>query len=227
MPGRNVIRPNGLYAICDAGLLFRRGTPLPDFARGLLAAGIETVQWRCKDGTPQQVLAGAAVLREIFAGSDCRLIMNDRVDLALLAGFDGVHLGQGDLSPEDARRVLHAAGTLQSRSGRRDAEFTMGISTHTEEQARLADCGEADYIAVGPVFATGSKADAAAVVGLEGVRRARALTAKPLVAIGGITRENAAQVRAAGADAIAVISGLLVPGEAVEKVARDFLAIFR
>jgi thiamine-phosphate pyrophosphorylase len=140
--------------------------------------------------------------------------MNDRADLAVLAGWDGVHVGQGDLSPEDARRVV-GAGRL------------IGVSTHTDEQVRLAEVNCGDYVAVGPVFATGTKADAEPVIGLEGVRRARALTTKPLVAIGGVTRANARSVIDAGADSVAVISALLVEGEPVEKVARDFLELLR
>jgi thiamine-phosphate pyrophosphorylase len=103
----------------------------------------------------------------------------------------------------------------------------VGVSTHTEAQVIAADAGCADYIALGPVFATGTKLDASPVVGLDFVRRARALTTKPLVAIGGITRANARSVIEAGADSVAVISGLLVAGETVEKVARDFLEILR
>ncbi len=101
------------------------------------------------------------------------------------------------------------------------------MSTHTDEQVRAADRSDADYIAVGPIFATGTKADASPVVGLDAVRRARALTQKPLVAIGGITRANARVVIDAGADSVAVISGLLPPGEPTEKVARDFLDLLR
>ncbi len=138
--------------------------------------------------------------------------MNDWADLAVLAGFGGVHVGQGDLSPEDARRVV-------------GVERWVGVSTHTEEQVRVADATSADYVAVGPVFATGTKVDAEPVIGLEGVRRARALTTKPIVAIGGITRANARSVIDAGADSVAVISGLFVDGETVEKVAGDFLEI--
>jgi thiamine-phosphate pyrophosphorylase len=163
-------------------------------------------------GSPQEVLAGAAVLREVFAETECRLIMNDRADLAVLAGFDGVHVGQGDLLPEDAKAVV-GAGRI------------VGVSTHTEAQVVAAELSCADYVAIGPVFATGTKADAESVVGLEGVRRARALTTKPLVAIGGITRANARSVVDAGADSVAVISGLFVDGESVEAVARDFLEI--
>jgi thiamine-phosphate pyrophosphorylase len=103
----------------------------------------------------------------------------------------------------------------------------VGVSTHTEEQVRVADLSCADYVAVGPVFATGTKVDAEPVIGLEGVRRARRLTKKPIVAIGGITRANARSVIDAGADSVAVISALLVEGETVEKVARDFLEILR
>jgi thiamine-phosphate pyrophosphorylase len=142
------------------------------------------------------------------------LILNDRADLALLAELDGVHVGHGDLLPEDARRV---AG----------AERIVGVSTHTEAQIRAADASCADYVAIGPVFATATKADTEPVVGLEGVRRARALTTKPLVAIGGITRANARSAIEAGADSVAVISGLLADGEGVEQVARDFLELLR
>jgi len=152
------------------------------------------------------------VISGVFAGVECRLILNDRADLAVLAEFDGVHLGHGDLSPDDARRVVGAGRWV-------------GTSTHTEEQVRAAELSCADYVAVGPVFATGTKVDAEPVIGLEGVRRARALTRKPLVAIGGITRANARNVVEAGADSVAVISALFAEGESVEKVARDFIEI--
>jgi thiamine-phosphate pyrophosphorylase len=101
----------------------------------------------------------------------------------------------------------------------------IGVSTHTDEQVQVAEASRADYVAIGPVFATGTKANAAPVVGLEGVRRARALTSKPLVAIGGITRENARSVIEAGANSVAVIGGLFGDGEPVEKVVRDFMEI--
>ncbi len=216
-----------LYVIADAEVLRRRGMALRAFALELRAGGVGLVQWRDKGGSPQEVLAGAAVLREVFEretphdsdggaveimGHPVRLIMNDRADLAALAGFGGVHVGQGDLSPEDARRVV-------------GQDMWVGVSTHTEEQVRVAELSRADYVAVGPVFATGTKLDAEPVIGLEGVRRARALTTKPIVAIGGITRENARSVVDSGADSVAVISGLLVEGETVAKVVGDFLRI--
>ena len=103
----------------------------------------------------------------------------------------------------------------------------IGVSTHRDEQVVTADVGEADYIAVGPVFVTATKLNAEPVVGLEGVRRARALTRKPLVAIGGITLGNARSVIDAGADSVAVIGGLFVPGRSVREVAEDFLEILR
>ena len=132
-----------LYAIADAGVLAGRGVSLEEFAHGLGAAGAELVQYRDKDGSPQEVLRGAAVLRKAMAGSGCRLIFNDRADLAVLADFDGVHVGQGDLSPEDALRVVGPGREV-------------GLSTHTDEQVRTAEQSCANYVAIGPVFATGA-----------------------------------------------------------------------
>jgi thiamine-phosphate pyrophosphorylase len=203
-----------LYAIVDAGVLAARGTAFEAFARGLRQAGVMLVQYRDKDGSPQQMLAAAKVLRDVFSGTDCKLIMNDRADLCMLANFDGVHVGQEDLSPENVRRIIGATRMI-------------GSSTHNEAQLHRADASCADYLAIGPVFGTGTKVDPDPVVGLEGVRMARELTQKPLVAIGGITRENARSVIDAGADAVAVISGLLLHGESVEQVARDFLELLR
>jgi thiamine-phosphate pyrophosphorylase len=203
-----------LYAIVDAEMLATRSVALADFARDLHAAGVGLLQYRDKNGSPQEILRATAILRETMSGSKCRLIMNDRADLALLANFDGVHVGQGDLSPTDARRVVGPARIV-------------GVSTHTPEQARIADQSSADYIAIGPVFATGTKLNPEPVVGLEGVRRARTLTRKPLVAIGGITRANARSVIEAGADSIAVISSLFAADESPAQVARDFLARLR
>jgi thiamine-phosphate pyrophosphorylase len=203
-----------LYPIVDEGALRMRGVALGRVAEDLKAVGVQLLQYRNKVGEPASILRFGAVVWEIFAGTGCRLMMNDRADLAVLAGFGGVHVGQGDLSPEDARRVV-------------GSERWVGVSTHNDEQVRAADETSADYIAVGPVFATGTKVDAEPVIGLEGVRRARALTKKPVVAIGGITRGNAKSVIDAGADSVAVISALFVEGETVEKVARDFLEILR
>jgi thiamine-phosphate pyrophosphorylase len=203
-----------LYPIVDEELLQVHAGALARFCEDLKAAGAQLVQYRNKVGEAASILRAAAVVWEVFAGTGCCLIMNDRADLAMLSGFTGVHVGQGDLSPEDARRVV-------------GVDRWVGVSTHNDEQVRIANETSVDYIAVGPVFATGTKVNAEPVIGLEGVRRARALTKKPIVGIGGITRANARGVIDAGADSVAVISGLIVEGETVEKVARDFLEILR
>jgi thiamine-phosphate pyrophosphorylase len=203
-----------LYPILDAGVIETRGVSVMTFANELRAAGATLLQYRDKSSGPQSILRNAKVIVDAFKGTGAILIMNDRADLAALARWDGVHVGQGDLLPDDARKVLGNGKVI-------------GLSTHTEAQVIAADASVADYVAIGPVFATGTKLDASPVVGLEGVRRARALTRKPLVAIGGITRENARSVIDAGADSVAVISGLFVQGETVEKVARDFLELLR
>jgi thiamine-phosphate pyrophosphorylase len=203
-----------LYPIVDEGVLSLRGLETHRFVNALKAAGVGLLQYRNKTGAPQEILRTAAAIRIAMAGGKCRLILNDRADLAALIGWDGVHVGQDDLSPEDARRVVGAEGWV-------------GISTHSEEQVRLAELSCADYVAVGPVFATGTKRDAEPVIGLAGVTLARALTKKPLVAIGGVTRANARSVIEAGADSVAVISALIDEKESVEKVARDFLDVLR
>jgi thiamine-phosphate pyrophosphorylase len=203
-----------LYPIIDAGVLQSRELDLRAFATELSQAGVTLAQWRRKQGSPQEILAGAAIIQQAFAATKCRLIMNDRADLAVLAEFVGVHVGQGDFAPEDARRIV-------------GHDRWVGVSTHTDQQVEIATQTTADYIAIGPIFATGTKLDASPVVGLEGLRRARALTSKPIVAIGGITRENARSVIDAGADSVAVISGLLAAGESIQKVAEDFLALLR
>jgi thiamine-phosphate pyrophosphorylase len=129
-------------------------------------------------------------------GKFAKLIMNDRADLCLAAEFDGVHVGQEDLSPAGARKMIGSS-------------LLLGVSTHNPGQLAEAEGTTADYLAIGPVFATGSKANPDPVIGLEGVRQARGLTRKPLAAIGGISRTNCREVIAAGADAVAVISDLL------------------
>src|ERR1700733_7957340 len=198
-----------LYPIVDDEMLRLHQIAAGRVAEELKAAGVSLLQYRNKVGGPNAILRDSAVIWEVFAGTDCRLILNDRADLVVLAGFGGVHVGQGDLSPEDARRVVGAGRWV-------------GVSTHSDEQVRIADATSADYMAVGPVFAPGTKVDAEPVIGLEGVRRARALTKKPLVAIGGITRANARSVIDAGADSVAVISDLI---RDPRKSAEEFLRI--
>ena len=202
-----------LYAIADRAALDARGMSVAEFAREMAEAGVGLLQYRDKVGAPNEVLRAAKEIAAEFGGRECLLILNDRVDVALLAGW-GVHVGHLDLAPGDVRKVL-GAGRL------------IGVSTHNESQVMEADASAADYVAIGPVFATTSKTDTEPVVGLEGVRRARALTRKPLVAIGGITLENAQSVIEAGADSVAVIGALLAADERPGKIAKDFLEILR
>jgi thiamine-phosphate pyrophosphorylase len=141
-------------------------------------------------------------------GGSVKQMMNDRADICLAAGFDGVHVGQEDLSPQGARKVI-------------GEKLWLGVSTHNAEQILEADKTSADYLAIGPVFSTASKVNPDPVVGLEGVRRARALTRKPLVAIGGINRANCRSVIEAGADSVAVISDLIrEPRKSAEEILR-------
>jgi thiamine-phosphate pyrophosphorylase len=193
------------YPILDAGLLLRAGLSIESFAQQLREAGIRFLQYRDKEASDALLLQRAAILRRIFSSSDSCLILNDRVQLVLSAGYDGVHVGQDDLSPAQARALL-------------GPEIMVGISTHGEGQLVSTADSPVDYVAIGPVFATSSKQVPDPVVGLEGVRAARAITDKPLVAIGGITRANCAAVMEAGADSVAVISDLIPrPGTSVEE----------
>lgn len=198
-----------LYAILDASC-FKGAEDLFQTAEKLFAAGVTLLQYRNKSDNCREMLDNARELRRRLPGS-VKLIMNDRVDLALVADFDGVHVGQDDLSPEGARKVI---GT----------NLWLGVSTHNPEQVIEADKTSADYIAIGPVFATSSKANPDPVVGLEGIQQARNLTRKPLVAIGGITRANCRSVIEAGADSVAVISDLV---HEPQKSAEEFLRILR
>jgi thiamine-phosphate pyrophosphorylase len=193
----------------DAGF-FSSTEDLLFFAEELVAGGCTLLQYRNKSGNARQMLDQARELKQRL-GSTVKLIMNDRADLALVAEFDGVHVGQDDLLPESVRGIIGPARWL-------------GVSTHNPEQLAEADKTSADYLAIGPVFATSSKEQPDPVVGLEGVRRARELTRKPLVAIGGITRANAASVIEAGADSVAVISDLL---REPHKSAEEFFRVLR
>jgi thiamine-phosphate pyrophosphorylase len=183
-----------IYPILDRAC-FADEAALFAAARSLVGVACEWMQYRNKNGSAREMLSEARELRRIV-GRDIVLIMNDRADLALAAGFDGVHVGQDDLPVESARKVV-------------GPKLIVGASTHNPEQLRLADQTSTDYLAIGPVFATVSKANPDPVIGLEGVRAARALTRKPLVAIGGIAVTNARSVIEAGADSLALISALV------------------
>ena len=209
MPG--ALRLPRLYAILDIACFaphLRTTEAVVKYAHDLAAGGVTLLQYRNKVGTTRDMLDHAREIRRAL-GDGVTLIMNDRADICIGADFQGVHVGQTDLSPQGARTVIGDAGIL-------------GVSTHNLEQLKEADAGPADYIAYGPVFTTSSKQNPDPVVGIDGIRAARAATHKPLVAIGGITRTNARSVIEAGADSVAVISDLL---SAPAKVAEEFLRL--
>jgi thiamine-phosphate pyrophosphorylase len=204
-----VISVPRLYPIVHAAF-FSTTEELAAFATELVAGGCTLLQYRNKSGNARVMLEQARELKRRL-GENVKLIMNDRADLCLVAEFDGVHVGQEDLSPESVRGII-------------GPDCWLGVSTHNPEQMHEADRTSADYLAIGPVFSTSSKERPDPVVGLEGVRRARQLTRKPLVAIGGITRANTASVIEAGADAVAVISDLL---REPRKSAEEFFRVLR
>lgn len=182
------------YAILDPSQTLER--PILEVCDILLAAGVRLIQYRDKRATSRTLCEHCMELARRTRAAGARFIVNDRADIALASGADGVHVGQDDLPLELARKVMGAGKWV-------------GYSTHSLEQIALANQTSADYIAYGPVFSTSSKENPDPVVGIEGLRRARAATSKPLVAIGGITLANVPEVLAAGADSVAVISDLL------------------
>lgn len=188
-----------VYAIVDASLAGGREL---EIAEDLAGAGVSLIQFRDKKATARRLFEACSMLAARLRGR-ARFIVNDRADIAALCDAGGVHVGQEDLGVEDARAICGAGRWV-------------GISTHDLEQFGAALTTSAYYLAVGPVFATTSKENPDPVVGVEFVARARSMTQKPIVAIGGITLENAESVYRAGADSIAVIRDLMAarnPGE--------------
>jgi thiamine-phosphate pyrophosphorylase len=197
-----------LYPILDAAL--EAEETLASSIEALAQAGCRLVQLRAKDLRDVELHRWAETASRAAREAGIRLVINDRVDVALLVGADGVHLGQEDLSPESARKVLGDGAIL-------------GLSTHDVAQARRADREPVDYVAIGPVFETSTKPTRDRALGVEGVEEVRAVVDKPLVAIGGITLERAAPLYRAGVDGVAVISALKIPGRSLESVAREWL----
>ena len=204
-----------LYAILDASPEFAGPSKFSilEIAERLADAGVELFQYRDKQGSARKIQETSAALVERLAAAagGARLIVNDRADVAAIVGAGGVHVGQEDLPVEAARKICGGA-------------VWVGVSTHNLEQLRAADATSADYIAVGPIFPTGTKVNPDPVVGLEFLRAARSITRKPLVAIGGITVESASDVYRAGADSVAVIRDLMAAEDPAGK-AREYLAI--
>ena len=197
-----------LYSITDARL---SGLSHAEQVARLSEGGATFVQLREKHLSPREFYSAAADALDVARAHQVWLIINDRVDIALALGADGVHLGQDDLPPLAARELLGERAII-------------GFSTHSVEQAIEAAQMPVDYIAIGPIFNTFSKENPDALVGLDGLRRVRqAIGALPLVAIGGITQETAREVLAAGADSIAVISLLLKEPAKIAQQTQDIL----
>jgi len=187
-----------IYPLTDRKLA--GSAPIGEIIRALCSGGARLIQLREKGSTAREFLETA--LEAVAAARACgaRLLVNDRVDIACLADADGAHLGDKDFPPSEARLLLGPKAII-------------GISCHSLEDVEAATGEPVDYIAVGSVFPTDTKVLRFPVVGTEMIRQARTLSSLPIVAIGGITRDNAAEVIAAGADGIALISELMVPGE--------------
>lgn len=181
--------------------------PETECAEKLAAAGVRLLQYRNKQASARELFESSKRLSSLLIPRGVNFVVNDRADVAVAAGAAGVHVGQEDLGAEAARSVI-GDGKL------------LGVSTHNLEQFKDAAETSADYIAVGPVFSTSTKANPDPVVGIELIHQVRSLTDKPIVAIGGITLERAADVIRAGADSVAVISDILLAPDPAQQVRR-------
>lgn len=198
-----------LYAIIDPAQAGGRASD--EVCEALLAAGVRLIQYRDKRSSAREIFENGSRLAERVRLAQGLFILNDRADMARAVGADGVHVGQDDLPVELARQVV-------------GPDRWVGCSTHSLAQIEEADRSSADHLAFGPVFQTPSKEKPDPVVGLAGLREARKATAKPLVAIGGITAENARSVIEAGADAVAVIHDLMAAPDIATR-ARELLRV--
>jgi thiamine-phosphate pyrophosphorylase len=194
-----------LYVITDQKL--SRGRTLLRVAAEAISGGADIIQLREKDCPGKEMFARACVIRELTRDRGVTFIVNDRLDIALASGADGVHLGQADLPLTVARKIA-------------PADFLIGVTVHTVDDAVNAELDGADYVAISPVYATRSKDDAGAPCGLVMVGKVRTAVSVPVIGIGGITRDNAGEVIAAGADGVAVISAV-VSADDIAGAARD------
>jgi len=197
-----------LYAIIHTAWLRR---PELTFAAMMAESGVKLIQYRNKQISSRELFRVLQTLATQLVPRGIRLIVNDRPDIATLTGAGGVHVGQEDLPVERARAICGATSWV-------------GVSTHNLEQVREADSTSADYMAIGPIFSTTTKQKPEPVVGIEFIRRARAITRKPLVAIGGITLERAEEIFRAGADSIAVAQDLFTASDPAAR-AREYLEL--
>src|SRR6266850_7565731 len=182
-----------LYVVLDAALLT---IPETDCAQKLADAGVRLLQYRNKSASSRELFEASRRLSSRLVPQGVWFLVNDRADVASVVDATGVHVGQGDLSTEAARQVIGKGKWV-------------GVSTHNLEQFERAAATSADYIAAGPVFGTSTKTNPDPVVGIDFIRRVRALTNKPIVAIGGITLDRAAEVIRSGANSVAVASDIL------------------
>jgi thiamine-phosphate pyrophosphorylase len=209
------VLPSPLYVICDAEACALAGWSLVDFASACLDGGARLLQIRAKASSGRVLLEATSAIVGRAASVQATVIVNDRADIARMAGASGVHVGQADMTPADVRAVAGARAVV-------------GLSTHTLEQVHQAVREPISYLAIGPVFGTTTKETGYEAVGLELVRATAALAGAaelPVVAIGGITLERAADVVAAGARSVAVIGDLLLGGDPRRRV-RDYLRLF-
>lgn len=207
----NAARPHslsGLYIILDPSVCPAR--PLTDVLTAAAEAGASIFQYRNKTASMKDAYVEALALRQAAAKAGVLFIVNDRCDLALAVDADGVHLGQGDLPLDLARKVM-------------GQDKLIGISTHNPDQVREASAGKPDYLGFGPIFKPGSKQDHDPVVGLEGLRAMRPLTSLPVFAIGGIQIDQVGEVTRFGANGVAVISAIIKAPD-ISHAVRMFLA---
>ncbi|NOT46567.1 MAG: thiamine phosphate synthase [Acidobacteria bacterium] len=199
-----------IYPITDTSI---SGLSIPEQVQYFIAGGAKLIQIREKNASSRAFLKAVEASIAIARTYDVRVIVNDRVDIAMLSKADGVHLGQEDLSPNHARQLL-------------GPEAIIGYSTHTIDQVRSAAELPIDYLAFGPVFPTSTKSDPDPVVGLKILRQVKKIAGDlPLVAIGGITAENLRSVLDAGADTAAIISGVLSKPRNIAENVADLITI--
>jgi thiamine-phosphate pyrophosphorylase len=199
-----------LCLVTDRGLA--AGRSVVDIALAAVRGGATMVQLREKDATTRAFIEQARALKAALAPFGAPLAINDRLDVALAVDADGLHVGQDDMPVEEARRLLGPGKFI-------------GLSITAVDQVLRPDAEAADYLGVGPIYAQQTKSDAAAPLGLDGLRRLRGLTRRPIVAIGGLTPANSAPALAAGADGLAVVSAIVAAADP-EAATRRFAALF-
>jgi thiamine-phosphate diphosphorylase len=200
-----------LYLVTDSDLSL--GRTEEEIVGRAVAAGVTMVQYRDKDTSTRRMIEKTRLLAEICISAGVTLIVNDRLDVAMAGGADGVHLGQDDMELPDARRIV-------------GDEFIIGISVTTVEETQRAEGAGADYLGANGVFPTGTKTDLGEPLGLEGVSRLASAASLPIVAIGGINDQNAGEVISAGADGVAVVS-YIVSAEDIEGRCKTLLRVIR